>query len=38
MVDGGKKVFGEEYSIENLDDLKKTELRNDVEKSFGFII
>jgi maltose O-acetyltransferase len=38
MVDGGKKVFGEEYFIENLDEKKRKELIAEVNDSIGFIV
>jgi maltose O-acetyltransferase len=37
MVDGGKKVFGEEYFIDNLDANKREELISAIMNSIGFI-
>ena len=34
----GKKVFGVEYFIENLDEKKRTEIRETVRDSLGFIV
>lgn len=34
----GKKIFGEDYFIQNLDDKKRQEILDSVEDSIGFIV
>lgn len=38
LTDSGKKIFGNEYNIENLDEKKRKELIAAVNDSIGFIV